>query len=178
MRQYIGARYVIKIYENTLDTSSAEWQPNVNYEPLTMVTYNNGSYLSKKEVPANIGNPASYPLYWVQTGFYNGQIASLQAQIDAINIALDALNLTVDDNSDNIDLLMGSTNELSDAITNVLDVALNKGIMTPGTGSGSVTCNPDTFYDLGEIELEPGLHIIILKADCYLTNTDTNEHKI
>lgn len=84
VRQYIGARYVTKIYENSNDPSSAEWESSVNYEPLTMVTYNNGSYLSKKEVPASIGNPAANPAYWVQTGFYNGQIASLQAQIDEL----------------------------------------------------------------------------------------------
>lgn len=88
VRQYIGARYVTKIYENTLDPSSAEWQAGVNYEPLTMVTYNYGSYLSKKQVPASVGDPASNPTYWAQTGFYNGQILSLQAQIDAINAIL------------------------------------------------------------------------------------------
>lgn len=85
IRQYIGARYVTKIYENSLDPSSAEWEAGVSYEPLTLVTYNNGSYLSKKEVPGAIGDPASNPSYWVQTGAYNGQIASLQAQIDTIN---------------------------------------------------------------------------------------------
>lgn len=84
VRQYIGARYVTKIYENSLDQSSAEWEANVNYEPLVMVTYNNGSYLSKKEVPANIGDPASNPSYWVQTGFYNGQISYLQNEIDEL----------------------------------------------------------------------------------------------
>ena len=88
VRQYIGARYVTKIYENSLDPSSAEWEPGVSYEPLTLVTYNNGSYLSKKEVPGSVGDPASNPPYWVQTGFYNGQIASLQAQIDTINATL------------------------------------------------------------------------------------------
>lgn len=91
-RQYVGARYVTKIYENSLDPSSAEWEANVNYEPLIMVTFNNGSYLSKKEVPASIGNPASNPLYWVQTGFYNGQITSLQSQIDAINLIIGNIN--------------------------------------------------------------------------------------
>lgn len=85
VRQYIGARYVTKIYENSLDPSSAEWEAGINYEPLVLVTYNYGSYLSKKAVPANIGNPADNPIYWVQTGFYNGQIAGLQAQIDTIN---------------------------------------------------------------------------------------------
>ena len=78
MRQYIGARYVTKIYENSQDPSTAEWEANVNYEPLTMVTYNNGSYISKKEVPGSVGNPAANTSYWVQTGFYNGQIADLQ----------------------------------------------------------------------------------------------------
>lgn len=85
MNRYIGARYVIRIYENSLDPSSAEWEANINYEPITMVTYNYGSYLSKREVPANIGNPADNPTYWVQTGFYSGQIAQLEADIDAIN---------------------------------------------------------------------------------------------
>lgn len=81
VRQYIGARYVTKIYENTLDPSSAEWEASINYEPLTMVTYNYGSYLSKKQVPASIGNPADNPTYWAQTGFYNGQISILNAEV-------------------------------------------------------------------------------------------------
>lgn len=92
VRQYIGARYVIKVYENTLDPSSAEWQASVNYEPLTLVTYNYGSYLSKKTVPASVGNPSDNPTYWAQTGFYNGQISNLQNQIDDINAALSIIN--------------------------------------------------------------------------------------
>lgn len=84
VRQYIGARYVTKIYVNSLDPSSAEWEAGVTYEPLTLVTFSNGSYLSKKEVPGSVGDPASNPDYWVQTGFYNGQIASLQNQINSI----------------------------------------------------------------------------------------------
>lgn len=78
-RQYIGARYVTKVYENSLNPGSAEWEAGINYEPLTMVTYNMGSYLSKKEVPASVGDPASNTQYWVQTGFYNGQIAYLDS---------------------------------------------------------------------------------------------------
>ena len=85
-RQYIGARYVTKVYENSLDPSSAEWEANVNYEPLTMVTFNNGSYLSKKTVPASVGNPPSNPTYWTQTGFYNGQILALENEVDKLNM--------------------------------------------------------------------------------------------
>ena len=85
VRQYIGARYVTKIYENSVDHSTADWEANVNYEPLTLVVYNMGSYLSKKEVPATVGDPVSNPEYWVQTGYYNGQIAALEAQVLTIN---------------------------------------------------------------------------------------------
>lgn len=82
IRQYIGARYVLKIYENSVDPLSADWEANTSYEPLTMVNYNNSSYISRKEVPANIGNPVDNPTYWALSGLYNGQIAHLQDQID------------------------------------------------------------------------------------------------
>lgn len=98
--QYIGARYVVKIYENSTDPSSAEWQANVNYEPLVLVTYNMGSYLSKKNVPASIGNPAENPAYWVQTGFYNGQIAELQHLVDELNTSINN-EVTARENADN-----------------------------------------------------------------------------
>ena len=84
IRQYIGARYVTKIYENSLDPSSAEWEGGRSYEPLTLVTYLNSSYLSKKEVPASVGDPASNPSYWTITGAYNGQIVQLQNDITAL----------------------------------------------------------------------------------------------
>lgn len=89
IRQYIGARYVAKIYENSLDPESAEWESGRNYEPLIVVTYNNGSYMSKKDVPASVGNPPANPQYWTQTGFYNGQIAQLQAELARINDSLE-----------------------------------------------------------------------------------------
>ena len=83
-RQYIGARYVIKVYENSQTAGSAEWETNTSYEPLTMVTYQNSSYLSKKAVPASVGNPASNGDYWAVTGAYNGQIAQLQSDIQTL----------------------------------------------------------------------------------------------
>ena len=83
-RQYIGARYVIKVYENSQDASSAEWESDTSYEPFTLVTYQNSSYLSKKGVPATVGNPAANPRYWVVTGAYNGQIADLQSKVQKL----------------------------------------------------------------------------------------------
>lgn len=97
-RQYVGARYVIKVYENSVTPSSAEWEADTYYEPLVMVTYNNSSYLSKKEVPATVGDPVSNPEYWVVTGAYNGQIAYLQSQIDTINnTVIPAINADIAD---------------------------------------------------------------------------------
>lgn len=95
-RQYIGARYVIKIYENSQTAGSAEWEANTSYEPLTMVTYQNSSYLSKKAVPASVGNPASNTGYWALTGAYNGQIASLQSQINTLNSDVQTLTNKTD----------------------------------------------------------------------------------
>ena len=80
VRQYIGARYVPKFYENSDNTS--EWRNGVIYEPLTIVTWNGNSYTSKKPVPANVGEPSTNTEYWVATGLYNEQI---QAILDRIN---------------------------------------------------------------------------------------------
>ena len=66
--QYIGARYTTKIYENSQDSSSAEWEADKNYEPLTLVTYERSTYLSRKVVPATVGNPADNGRYWARTG--------------------------------------------------------------------------------------------------------------
>ena len=81
--QYIGARYVPIWYKNSLD-DSANWEVNVEYEPLTFVTSeNNHLYLSKKTVPDNIGSPALNTEYWLDLGvFITGQYELLQNQIN------------------------------------------------------------------------------------------------
>ena len=78
MRQYIGARYVPKFYEGS---NGSEWDPNVQYEPLTVVTYLSNSYTSKKFVPAAIGSPILNPDYWVSTGNYNAQVQQIEQDI-------------------------------------------------------------------------------------------------
>lgn len=82
-RQYIGARYVPKFYENSSNTS--EWQAGVMYEPLTIVTYNGNSYTSKKSVPSNVGNPSANPTYWAATGIYSTQVELLRQQVEQIS---------------------------------------------------------------------------------------------
>lgn len=96
IHQYIGARYVPKFYENSLDPTTSEWEANVKYEPLTWVTLpNTHSYLSKKTVPANIGSPVSNPEYWLDCGSDNAFIQNLQDQIDIIDGQITTINASI-----------------------------------------------------------------------------------
>lgn len=63
-RQYVGARYVPKIM--------GEWDKNIPYEALSIVTYKGNSFTSKIPVPSkvDIGDET----YWVNTGNYNVQV--------------------------------------------------------------------------------------------------------
>ena len=86
LHQYIGARYVPIYYQNSLDPTSTEWEPNVNYEALTVVTLpNQHSYISKKSVPDTIGSPALNAEYWLDTGSDNAYIHDLNERVDKIS---------------------------------------------------------------------------------------------
>lgn len=93
--QYIGARYVPKFYENSDGTE--EWRAGVEYEPLTIVTYNGNSYTSKKPVPSNIGNPSDNTSYWVSTGNYNQQVEAYRQEVQEYKAAVDDITETVED---------------------------------------------------------------------------------
>ncbi len=83
MRQYIGPRFVPTYYQNSQDPTSSEWEPNVRYDPLTIVSLPNlHSYQSKKLVPDNIGSPALNPEYWYDQGYAQAYCQALQDQID------------------------------------------------------------------------------------------------
>lgn len=90
--QYIGARYVPKLYTNSIDGSS-DWESGVGYESLTIVTYLDDSYTSKKTVPGTIGNPADNPDYWVKTGNFNAALIHIQDEIGHGSLNTDADNL-------------------------------------------------------------------------------------
>ena len=83
-RQYVGARYVPKIM--------GEWDKNIPYEALSVVTYKGNSFTSKIPVPAkvDIGDET----YWVSTGNYNVQIEEYR------NEALEAKQLANNTNTD------------------------------------------------------------------------------
>jgi len=73
-RQYIGLRYVPKFAD------PVEWDNANAYEPLTIVLNQGNSYTSKINVPAGVD--IANETYWVKTGDFNQQVASLQTQVN------------------------------------------------------------------------------------------------
>lgn len=122
--QYVGARYVPQFAD------PVEWQPNAYYEPLTIVTYNNNSYTSKKTVPVGI-SPDNQE-YWVMTGNFNQQLNDLSTKIDGWDEEIAANTRTAQQAEatanaakqavDNLDLT-GLENSVEEAIQEVEDLS-------------------------------------------------------
>lgn len=128
MLQYIGARYVPIFYQNSLDPTSSEWEANVTYEPLTWVSLPNGyMYISKKEVPANTGTPASNPDYWLEAGQYNAYIQNLQDQIDDMQDGTipGSLQEQINTNASNITSLQSAVNTINNTDLPAIDSRLD-----------------------------------------------------
>lgn len=87
--EYIGARYVPKFYMNS--DGNSEWRSGVEYEALTVVTWNANSYTSRIPVPVGIGNPSDNPTYWVETGQFNQQVGNLTNEVNALSGRVDAI---------------------------------------------------------------------------------------
>ena len=68
---YVGHRYVPKIF--------GEWDKKNEYEGLSIVTYQGGSFTSKKYVP--VGIDILNDDYWVATGNYNAQIEYYRKEV-------------------------------------------------------------------------------------------------
>lgn len=111
-RQYVGARYVPKIM--------GEWDKNIPYEALSIVTYKGNSFTSKIPVPAkvDIGDET----YWINTGNYNVQIEEYRKE------TLEAKQLANNTNTDLQAFKINQTNT-NNEINNKIDSttsALNK----------------------------------------------------
>jgi hypothetical protein len=79
-RQYIGARYVPKFFENP--NGSAEWIKEETYEPLTNVTYLGNTYTSKINVPKNV--EITDKKYWVLTSIFSAQLETLRKSLSDV----------------------------------------------------------------------------------------------
>ena len=148
--QYIGARYIPVWYHNSID-DTANWEPNVEYEPLTWVTTpNNHLYLSKKTVPDNIGTPAQNTQYWLDMGVMTGggSIEHLQEEIDGIVADIgDLEDLDTTDKSS----IVAAINEVLNNMPTPIQTRTRKFLFVgdsymTGEASGAPTINSFTYY--------------------------------
>lgn len=96
VRQYIGARYVPKFFDNP--DGSNEWLEGIAYEALTVVTYAGNSFTSKIPVPANVGSPNLNQKYWVNTGTGGGgDLNALQTQVNKNTDNISDINSKLND---------------------------------------------------------------------------------
>ena len=68
-RQYIPPFYINKIYENSLDATSTDWESDTEYPVNILVSYSSKFYISRKPVPDTVGNPEDNKDYWAATTF-------------------------------------------------------------------------------------------------------------
>ena len=146
IRQYIGARYVPKYFENS-ETGDSTWASNTFYEALIMVTWNNLTYTSKIPVPASVGNPASAPQYWVITSNVNAQIDQLQEEVGNLSDTVDDIDDRVDTIDGRVTNINSSVENLDDSVESIdgrvenIEGKFENGVLKPsagGTGANSV----------------------------------------
>ena len=163
VRQYIGARYVPTYYQNSLDPTSSEWEANVDYYPLTIVSLPNmHSYQSKKFVPSTVGSPASNPEYWYDQGYASAYYQALQDQIDDMKNAAvpGSLQQQIDDNASDIRTLTGDIGDMKDGsisgslqyqindINDKLALSTGRKIIFVGDSYGN---NPNNIYQYPDV---------------------------
>lgn len=104
---YVGHRYVPKIMD--------EWDKSISYEGLSIVTYQGGSYTSKKYVPKGID--INNTEYWTMTGNYNAQVEQYRQEVknlqNSVSNDLLTLNEAISDTNKIIDDVKNKNNEVS-----------------------------------------------------------------
>lgn len=148
--QYIGARYVPLFY--TASDNTNNWEAGVQYEPLTIVTYLNQSYASKKPVPVSVGNPADNPDYWVITGAYNAQVAQMQQDLDDLELRVDTVEDKVKDYpgyvmiGDSYGYASGSHNGWIDKLAVKFGLTEGVDLFSSSVGGSGLLTSPTSFY--------------------------------
>lgn len=83
VREYIGARYV-PVFADPI-----QWDPTLIYEPLTVVTDQGASYVSRRMVPEGI--QLDNTDYWVLWADFNAQLQHYIDEVDTFDGRIDAL---------------------------------------------------------------------------------------
>lgn len=151
-RQYIGARYVPKFAD------PIAWDKANSYEALTIVTYLNNSYTSKKPVPAN--TEITDTEYWIVTGNYNAQVEEYRQETEKVKE--DINNEKID--RENADIA------LQEKIDNIT-VSQNRKFILIGDSYG--VNNPPTWKDLFVTDFPDTLFNVLGSTGFVTTNPKT-----
>lgn len=86
LKVYIGARYTPKF--------EGEWKANKEYAALSVVYYNNKSYVSRKTVPA--GTAVTETEFWVESADWNAQVEQYNQNVTQYKAQVDLYNKNVE----------------------------------------------------------------------------------
>lgn len=121
VRKYIGARYV------PIFADPVEWNIDNTYEPLMMVQYRGGTYMSKQYVPADIPLPTvsqgeESNDYWVHMSNWNAQVEGYRKEVLRYAEEVQTFDGRIDDLEDALPIAdYSSTNTVAAAIGAVDD---------------------------------------------------------
>lgn len=160
MSRYVGARYV--------PVQEGYWDDTKAYEPLSVVMYQGDSYTSKKYVPVGIN--ITNTEYWVMTGEFNQQMAS-------INATLQTQGEVIRDLQADATRLQGEIDDLDAEYTNFVNETFEDAVYRIAILEGKVPRESD--HDLLDI-LESG-HSFLSKVfnshESYVLEVELDETK-
>ena len=137
VREYIGARYV-PVFADPI-----QWDPTLIYEPLTVVTDQGASYVSRRMVPEGI--QLDNTDYWILWADFNAQLQHYIDEVNAFDGRIDDLEAKYDADGKLEDNLVisdsitdGSVTTAKLAASAVTTAKIADGAITPAKLSSSV----------------------------------------
>lgn len=135
LKVYIGARYTPKF--------EGEWKANKEYAALSVVYYNNKSYVSRKTVPA--GTAVTETEFWVESADWNAQVEQYNQNVTQYKAQVDLYNKNVETYTKQVNKFYADTlhsyetrdEMIADTTIKLGDTLLTCGKDAIGDGGGS-----------------------------------------
>lgn len=143
MREYVGARYV-PVFADPI-----QWDITLKYEPLTVVTDNGASYVSRRYVPEGIQlNDTDYWILWAD---YNAQLQQLIEDVNTYNGRIEdleeALPVTSYDDVNTVEAAISAIDTRTDALEDALPIADYDDVNTVSAGISALDTRIDALED-------------------------------
>ena len=143
MREYVGARYVPVFADPT------QWDITLKYEPLTVVTDNGASYVSRRYVPEGI--QLDNTDYWILWADYNAQLQHYIDEVETFDGRIDdiedALPIADFDDVNTVAAGISALDTRIDAIEDALPIADFDDVNTVAAGISALDTRIDAIED-------------------------------